>query len=457
MKTLQELLQERANVHEQMETLVNTAKVEGRTLTDEEEKQFEALDAQYNELDQEIAKLEKQEERENKLATRKAILDQPGVQNFNPTAVYGAPVQETPKDDGGFANFGEFVHAVRFGDSTGRLDELPRGQGQGGGIAVPEAFVGHFSPSKSNEWQMGVGQDGGFAVPEQFDTNIRSLNHEGNIVRSRATVIPAGDPADGKLTIPALAQGSNGVFGGVEVAWINEGEEKPETDAKLREITLEPHEVAATTVVTDKLLRNWKAASSFIGDLLSKAMFAAEDMAFLTGNGTGKPTGVIGSAGAKVVNRKTASQISYEDIVFMIAALYPESQSRAIFVANLSILPQIATLKDGAGNYIFIQGDATRGIPSTLAGFPIHFTGKTPTLGKKGDLILVDFENYLIKDGSGPYIAASEHVLFRQNKTVIKVFWNVDGKPWVNEPLKLEDGETTVSPYVVLDVPAIGD
>ncbi|MGD9644055.1 MAG: phage major capsid protein, partial [Elusimicrobiales bacterium] len=77
----------------------------------------------------------------------------------------------------------------------------------------------------------------------------------------------------------------------------------------------------------------------------------------------------------------------------------------------------------------------------------------TPALGSKGDLILVDFTYYLIKDGSGPFVAASEHVLFRQNKTVIKVFWNVDGKGWVNEPLTLEDGTTKVSPYVVLDVP----
>lgn len=47
-----------------------------------------------------------------------------------------------------------------------------------------------------------------------------------------------------------------GVFGGVEVYWTAEGGLKQETDAGLKEISLEPQEVSAVTIVTDKLLRN---------------------------------------------------------------------------------------------------------------------------------------------------------------------------------------------------------
>lgn len=43
-------------------------------------------------------------------------------------------------------------------------------------------------------------------------------------------------------------------------------------------------------------------------------------------------------------------------------------------------------------------------------------------------------------------------ILIRRH--VLKVFWNVDGKPWVDTALTLEDGSTQVSPYVILDVPA---
>lgn len=453
-ETLAELMQTRANIYDQQKELLNQAESEGRDLTAEEETQFQALENQYNEADRKVKEAEAKETRAAAMAARANELNGSYSNKFRPSAVAGAPVQATPKDDGGFKNLGELVHAIRFGDSKGRLDELPIGQGQGGGYGVPEAFRGQLLPgTMSNEWKQSVGESGGYAVPDQFKPDVLSLRPESAIVRSRANVLPAGDPPDAKITMPALHQGSKGVYGGVEVSWIEEGGDKPETDAKLLEVTLQPHEVAATTVITDKLLRNWAAANAFISNLLQSAMIAAEDIAFLTGVGTGKPSGVLGAKGAIAVNRETADQISYLDTLNMRAKLLPESVAGAVWVANLSALPQIATLKDPAGNYIFIQGDATKGIPSTLSGIPITFTGKTSTLGKKGDLMLLDLSYYLIKDGSGPFIAASEHVLFRQNKTVIKVFWNVDGKPWVIEPLTLEDGTTQVTPYVVLDIP----
>jgi len=67
-------------------------------------------------------------------------------------------------------------------------------------------------------------------------------------------------------------------------------------------------------------------------------------------------------------------------------------------------------------------------------------------------LILADLSYYLIKDGSGPFVAASPHVYFTTNKTVIKIFWNVDGQSWLNDPLGLEGSvANTVSPFVVLN------
>jgi hypothetical protein len=49
-------------------------------------------------------------------------------------------------------------------------------------------------------------------------------------------------------------------------------------------------------------------------------------------------------------------------------------------------------------------------------------------------------------------IAASEHALFKQNKTVVKAFKTVDGGPWLDGAIKQEDGES-YSPFVALDVP----
>lgn len=80
----------------------------------------------------------------------------------------------------------------------------------------------------------------------------------------------------------------------------------------------------------------------------------------------------------------------------------------------------------------------------------MRWNNRAPALGSKGDVVLADWSYYLIKDGSGPFVAASEHVLFQSNKTMIKVFWNVDGAPWLTAPFKEENGYE-VSPFVVLN------
>lgn len=441
---LQALRQKHAGLCDQQQAIVDKALDEGRGMTAEEQAEFDNLQKEIDALAATIKTAEA-------VQSRSQALEQPADKTLRPGQIPGDYSQNNNKlDDAGFSNLGEFIYAIRFGDSKGRLGNLRQGQGQGGGIEVPDAFKGQIAPRIHNEWSMGVGQQGGFAVPTQFKPDLLMIQPEPPIVRSRATVIPAGDPPDSAITMPALNQGANGVFGGVEVFWIGEGVLKPETDGTLREVALTPKEVAAHTVVTDKLLRNWDAANAVISTLLQNAMVNSEDFAFLRGNGAARPLGVINAPGAIMVARAGANQIQYIDTVNMLAALLPESTSRAMYIANQSTLPQLATMQDPAGRYIYNAGDATRGIPATLNGIPIRFTGKTPTLGNRGDLVLVDLAYYLIKDGSGPFIAASEHVLFRQNKTIIKVFWNVDGQPWVDAPLTLEDGLTQVSPYAVL-------
>jgi HK97 family phage major capsid protein len=301
------------------------------------------------------------------------------------------------------------------------------------------------------QMSVGVPSTGGLLVPEQFRETILSLSGESAIVRPRANVIAAGDPPDAKITIPVFNQGgANGVYGGMSMVWIDEGGTKADTTPEFTEVELEPKELGGSTIITDKLLRNAPALSSWLSMQYKTLVAGKEDYVFLRGNGVGQPQGILTASGRKTVNRNTASSVLYVDVRSMLTALPADSWNSAVWVANQSVLPQIINLVDAAGNTLFMVGDITKKVPSTLFGLPVVFTGKTPTLGNTGDLMLVDFSYYLIKEGSGPYIASSEHVYFTTNKTVVKCFTMVDGQPWVKSPLTLEDGSTTVSPYVIL-------
>lgn len=328
--------------------------------------------------------------------------------------------------DGEYRNLGHFVHDVRFNAD-----------------AVQQRAL-----------SMGTGSEGGYAVPTEFRPELLSVNPEQAIVRPRAMVIPAGETSpDAELKMPALDQGANGAYGGVTLTWISEGVAKPETSAGVLEVTLQPNECAAHIVMTDKLLRNWQAANAVVTRLLRQAMVGGEDYKFLRGNGTGCPKGILSTACKILVNRNTASHVKFADIAAMLGRILPDSLGNCVFVANISVLSDLVQMSSDSNGVstVFIRGDATKGIPSTLFGVPVLFTGRTPVLGTAGDLMLLDLSYYLIKDGSGPFIAASPHVKFLENKTVIKAFWNVDGDAWPAAALLLEDGTTTVSPFVVLN------
>jgi HK97 family phage major capsid protein len=331
------------------------------------------------------------------------------------------------KDTGEFREFGEFLQTVKWNPNDTTLRTR---QGQ------------------KRELNMGIGAQGGFIVPDQFSSEIKLVDDLKAIFRPRAQVIPAGDPPDAAITIPALDQGgANGVYAGVQVTWIAEGALKPETEPAFREIRLEPNEVAAHVVVTDKLLRNSAAAGALVSSLLRKAIIAAEEDAFLSGNGVGQPLGIIGHPAAIQVARAASNQISYTDIVNMFARA--KFGGRLAWVGSQTALPQLMRMVD-AGNNLIWQPNAREGAPGTLLGIPFLMNDQSPILGAEGDLILVDLDYYLIKDGSGISISMSEHPLFTQNRTIIKAFWNVDGQPWLSTPLLARDGVSTISPFVVL-------
>lgn len=429
---LKQLREKRAKLVAEMRGIIETAEGEDRDLTAEEQSAFDTAKASKDDLDKRIERLEGIEASEEALdavvpaASRRANIQRPG----------GDPTARE------FESIGEFLSAVRFRPSDQRLEFV-----EGVGAETDENGL-------RAEMRMDNDRQGGFMVPNQLRSNIMSISPQDALVRPRANVIPAGSPPDAGITMPALDQSGDNpgnVFGGMTFSWIEEGGEKPETDAELRGVSLVPHEIAGFVTVTDKLLRNWQASASFLENLMRGGVSAAEDYAFLRGTGNGQPLGALNAPVLKAVNRAVANQVSYTDLVNMVAVLLMRGGS-PVWSIPQGALPQIAKLKDENNNLIW-QANARDGFAGTLLGYPVRWNNRAPALGSKGDILLADWSYYLIKDGSGPFVAASEHVKFTSNKTVIKIFWNVDGAPWMNAPFKEENGYE-VSPFVALDIPA---
>lgn len=414
---LTELLQKQADIVASQRTMFDKAKNELRDFTPDEAAEFENLGKQLKTVENLITT-------EQSLAATENKLDQPAAQVYRPT--YAGPGAESENnnklDDGGFKNLGELLLAVKDGDRKGRIKNLST-------------------------------SDAGILIPPAFSQNILRLQPEKEIVCPRSIIIPAGDPPDAEFVVPYFQQGADGANGGVVLTWTGEGAVIPDTNKPgIKDLTLKPQEVSGLATINNKTLQNWQASGAFVTQLMEQAFVTGRDYKCLRGAGVGTPLGVLhsGNKGAIRVARKTAGTVTFEDFANMTGRMLPDAMDGAVWVISISNLPVVTQMKDENGRLIYLPGNVTQGIPATILGLPVIWTGKTPIKGSEGDVALVNFQYYLCKSGSGPYVALSEHVKFTSNQTVFRIVAYWDGQPWVKEPLTLEDGKTTVSPYVIL-------
>ncbi|MBN1604616.1 MAG: phage major capsid protein [Chitinispirillaceae bacterium] len=403
-KDIMKLKRERNEHVLKMRAMITTAENRSdKKFTDDETRQYNELQIELDRRDEEIKREERLQAAELETTSDHDVSD--------------------PETN--YRSFGEFLVELRTHlDGSDRL--------------IQRAVTASSGPSMA------------FVVPDQYDTQIRQIGAQAAIVRPRAFVIPAGDPPDAKFNMTVLDQsGDKGVFSGVVVKWIGENQDRTDAgDPKIQLQGVEPQEVQAYIDISDKLLLNAPASEAFVKTLLGAAISAAEDREFYKGNGVKKPRGIVGHDSAIKVKRTTVSSVKYDDVVNMLANfLFGGSP---VWVASQSILPNLMKMEDSEGHLVW-QNSAREGMPSTLAGFPVLFNQRSPRVGSNGDLALVDFKYYAIKDGSSLAMFMDPYTQKKNGLTRIYASWNVDGQPMLKSPLLTENGIDKISPFVTLE------
>jgi len=301
------------------------------------------------------------------------------------------------------------------------------------------------------------GVTGGYTVPPELFEQLMTIVAELAIIRPRAFVIPM---AGASLQIPYLdittaqSAGVSPFFGGLQMYWTAESQTRTETEPQFKQLELKAWELSGYSVSSNVLLQDSIIGlEKFLMTLFAKSIAWFEEYAFLQGNGAGKPQGMLTAGATLLKNRDTANQVSFNDVATMWSKLLPSSWSTAIWVFSPSVVPQLLQLKDGANRAIFLSIDqgVTKSPVWSLLGRPAFPSEKVPPLGTKGDLTLLDPSLYVVGDRMQIEIAASEHVNFLKNQMTWRVVERVDGQPWVEKPITLQDGSTQVSPFVALN------
>lgn len=301
-----------------------------------------------------------------------------------------------------------------------------------------QQLVGSRGTIVSKDLVESDGSQGGFLVPDDFVASIVMYTPPDSVMWPRATIWPMGVE---KLGMPRLAQtaydddseSNIDHFAGVVFSWIEETDQKPETDPVFEFLELIVHEFAGYTEISNTLIEDSPInVMNFLTNLYGNAYMYYTDRVFFRGSGVGQPLGIVIDPRITIINRQTAGAVVFRDLLNMDTAMPSVFDSGAVWFANKAVLNSLRGQVDDNGQLVLREyySDVAGGMVSMLLGYQvIKADGRTYPLGTKGDLILCNPTHYYIGDRRRYTIDTSAHAQFRRNKLAVRLSGRLDGQP----------------------------
>jgi len=291
------------------------------------------------------------------------------------------------------------IAASQMGDSvSGRKAKDPE---------YTKAFLQHM---KRGEVQAalnkGTAADGGFTAPTEWDRTIEDRLKIVSPMRSICAIQNISGNGFSKLFNNRAATSG----------WVGEAAARPETNTpQFASLTYTTGELYANPAATQQMLDDSEVnLEAWLAGEVDVEFAQQEGTAFLSGNGTNRPTGILnyitGGANAAThpwgailaTNSGAAAALTSDGIVNLVYSLPSEYTQNARFVMNRATHGAVRKLKDGQNNYLW-QPSYQAGAPATLLGYAITEMAGMPDVAASAKPILFgDFQRgYLIIDRVG--------------------------------------------------------
>lgn len=253
---------------------------------------------------------------------------------------------------------------------------------------------------------VGTDADGGFAVPEELDRNILTLMKNDSPMRQECMVVSIG-AADYKKLVD---------IGGTTSGWVGETAARPLTATpQLAQLTPYMGEVYANPAATQQMLDDsFFDAEAWLAQAVAEKFAEDEASAFLSGDGTNKPKGILDYASATTADSVRAfgtlqhlatagaAAITGDELITILYSLKKGLRRDAKWMMNSLTMALLRKLKDTDGNYLWQPG-LQLDQPATLLGHGIAENEDMPDVATTN--VAVMFGNfkrgYMIVDRMG--------------------------------------------------------
>ena len=246
----------------------------------------------------------------------------------------------------------------------------------------------------------GTDSEGGHLVPIDWQAQILQAAGARAGLRQHVTTVPTSRDA---VEWPTIEGADDIHASAVRRTWVDEqpAEGAAATEPTFGAIRIPVH----TAMLTTKASRNLVEDSAVPFTQILVGLFADEvrlsdEEAFLTGDGVGKPLGLLNTTGIPTVVSGAAAAVTADGLLDLFYGLPAQYRDAAVFVMNSATEDSIRKLKDSSNQYLWVGGFASA--PETLLGHTVVSSEFMPAIAAAATpIVFGDFTRYVVVDRIG--------------------------------------------------------
>jgi len=398
-----QLLEQRANLTEQMRAIVDGAAAENRSQTAEENAKFDALNEDIDALDQQRKRLETMDQRD---ADLKDLQERGGPEI----------VDKDQKRTGEPDKFETELRAFLAGEKRSLT-------------ITPDEPIRNYQHARSIATQQrdltkGTATAGGHTVGTAFYSQlVDHMIEVSGILQAGPTVLVTERGEN--LPIPRTTAHSSATSEIAEAAGITE------SDPAFNQLVLSSYKYGNLIQASYELMEDtYVDLLGYIAMQAGRAVGNAFGTRLVTGTGSSQPQGVATAATTGVTgSASVAGAFSADnliDLFFSVISPYRMSPSCGWLMRDAT-LAAVRKLKDSQNQYLW-QPSLQVGAPDTLLGKPVHTDPNVAAVALSARSVLFgDFSRYFVRQVRDIRFERSDDYAFNQDVTTFRCLLRGDG------------------------------
>jgi HK97 family phage major capsid protein len=397
------LIDERQKAWHQAKEILDRCVADKRERTAEENEMFERANADIERLGREIDEHKRMAEieRENDVAREAfAGLVRPEIDHSRSMRQMSALER--------FLRTGDTsgLQAEREGSNVGVMIDLVEA------ARVSQAIRGGMDAAEVRALYTDTGTSGTL-VPTTFVRSLYQYMEASSAVRRLSRVITTAGGEN--MDFPKV------LAHGIGTQVIAQGTAIGGTDPTFSKITLGAYKYGQLVKLSNEAVADSAVdILGFVAENIGRALGRITDTAYVTGNGTTAPNGIVTAAGTGVKTGGTLIPLDFDDLIDLEHSVVAEYRENAAWVMNDSTAGSLRKLRAGAGDaagtvlgeYLW-EPSRVVGQPDRLHGYPVYTDGNFAAQGSAARAVAFgDWSAYYVRDVQGVRLERSDERYF---------------------------------------------